>query len=515
MKTNIHSLIIFFIGIILTALSCNTDKKEVDYSLGEIELEISGNDKAKAAFKKGMLLLHSFEYADARDEFIKAQEADPEFALAYWGEAMTYNHPLWRYQDYEKGSAVMKEMLEKGKLSDITELERDLIESIKYLYKSGYPKNERDQMYSDFLNKMSDKYKDNQEVNAFYSLSLLGKVKTPRDYEIFGQAAAAAKEVLKVNPRHPGALHYLIHSYDDPEHARLAIEAANNYSKVAPDAAHALHMPSHIYVALGMWDAVVEANEKSYQASVDRKNRKGLDNDARGYHSFHWLQYGYLQQGRVDEAKKMVENMQQYTAEKPSERAREHLVFLKGTYLVETDDYDSEIADIKVDVKDLNISVRAQYYFSEGYKGYFNNDESQIDKYIDVIVREWSADKSKVSDYGIALCKGETDGMVRQSDIDLAKSMECQLKGLKAWMNGNQVDTEKWLLKSIEFEEMAGFNYGPPVVQKPSYELYADWLVSQNRFDEAYIYFEKTLKKHPNRTIAKEAKEELSYTKTM
>src|SRR5690606_5439976 len=174
-----------------------------------------------------------------------------------------------------------------------------------------------------------------------------------------------AKKVLNKNPKHPGALHYLIHSYDDPYHAELAFDAANSYSKVAPDASHALHMPSHIYVAMGMWDNVISSNIDSYQASLNRMEKKNLDGDARGYHAFHWLEYGYLQKGNFEEAKKMALDMKKYVSEDSSKRARVHLVFLKGTYLTETDEWDGEIADIPVNITDLNISVRSQYQFLE------------------------------------------------------------------------------------------------------------------------------------------------------
>ncbi|MCF6223634.1 MAG: hypothetical protein L3J34_07890 [Flavobacteriaceae bacterium] len=154
------------------------------------------------------------------------------------------------------------------------------------------------------MKKLNLKYPDNHEVKAFYALSLLGSVSDGRDDEIYGKGAKIAQGIIEENPNHPGALHYLIHSYDDPKHANLALDAAYSYAKVAPDASHALHMPSHIFVAMGMWDEVVKSNENSYQASVNRMERKKLDNDARGYHAFHWLEYGYLQQNRFEDAKK-------------------------------------------------------------------------------------------------------------------------------------------------------------------------------------------------------------------
>ncbi|MCX2742991.1 hypothetical protein OO013_03895 [Mangrovivirga sp. M17] len=497
-------------------LSCqNQDNNHQEYSLGQVELDVTGEKYASQMFIKGLLLLHSFEYVDAREQFIEVQKEDPNLLMAYWGEAMTYNHTLWRNQDYEAGSEAISKALKNENFQSLTELEKDFITSVGVLYRSGNSKAERDELYSEYLQKMTEKYPGNQEVASFYSLSLLGKVKTVRNYEVFGQAAEIAKEVLKENPRHPGALHYLIHSYDDPDHARLAIEAANSYGKIAPDAAHALHMPSHIYVAMGMWDAVVEANERSYQASVDRKLRKDLDNDARGYHSYHWLQYGYLQQGKEDKAKEMVENMALYTKEKPSVRARAHLVYLKGTYLVETENWDSDIADIHIETEGLNISERAQYDFIEGMKAYKNKSRQTLEAVINLMQNQINEEKVKVNDTGVTICSGESSDMVRQSDVDAARSMEFQLRALLAKLDGDLEKTEKHLLKAVELEEKAGYNYGPPVIQKPSHEMLADWLVEQKRIDEAFLYYEQTLKRHPNRMKTVNSQQKLGYIKTM
>jgi hypothetical protein len=141
---------------------------------------------------------------------------------------------------------------------------------------------------------------------------LLGSVTVGRSDEVYQQSARISEKILKENPNHPGALHYFIHANDDPYHASTAVQVANEYAVVAPDAAHALHMPTHIYLALGMWDKVVSSNEVSWQASVNRKERKNLGNDAYGYHSYHWLQYGYLQQGRVEDGRIALENMIAY-----------------------------------------------------------------------------------------------------------------------------------------------------------------------------------------------------------
>lgn len=298
-----RSLVCLFALICICACKTNEKDAETDY-LGVIKLEVSGNEIARPHFEKGLLLLHSFEYWDAREAFLEAQQADPKMAMAYWGEAMTYNHPLWSEQDLEYGRAALENMNADADLENLTDVETDFIVAVQMLYKPKTAKNDRDQDYMRYMQELYNKYPTNHEIAAFYSLSLLGSVAEGRNDSIYGMGAEVAGKILKENANHPGALHYMIHSYDDPVHAELAIDAANSYAVVAPDASHALHMPSHIYVALGMWDEVVSSNENSYQASVNRMERKALSNDARGYHAFHWLEYGYLQKGRKEDARK-------------------------------------------------------------------------------------------------------------------------------------------------------------------------------------------------------------------
>ncbi|MEJ2112365.1 MAG: hypothetical protein P8X62_01190 [Flavobacteriaceae bacterium] len=501
MKSYLYPLLFLFI------FACKKEAAKTDY-LGVVNITVTGNEEALSHFEKGLLLLHSFEYSDARESFIKAQDIDPDMAMAYWGEAMTYNHSLWSEQDYEDAVAVLQR-LDSIDIDDISELEKGFIESCRLLYKAKTPKVERDKLYADYMKKLYKKYPDNHEVAAFYALSLLGSVPEGRDEIIYGQGAKIAQSILDKNPNHPGALHYLIHSYDDPGHAQLALTAANSYSKVAPDASHALHMPSHIYSALGMWDEVISSNIASYQASLNRMERKKLGNDDRGYHAFHWLEYGYLQKGNFDEAKKMVLDMQKYTNETPSIRARVHLIFLKGSYLVDTNDWDSDIADIPVDVSDLNIAVKSQYNFLEGMKAFKKGDKVLLDSIISNMQQDYDEQSLIVSLDGVKVCASVSRGDVTQTNIDESQIMQMQLKALRAWLENDEVAAEDWLKKSTALQDSMSFSYGPPFIQKPSHELYADWLVAYNRFDEAIEHYDLTLQRAKNRRLTLESKEKL------
>ena len=318
-------------------------------SLGEISFNVNGAAEAMPHFIDGVLLLHSFEYADSRAAFQKAQEIDPDFTMAYWGEAMTHNRTLWQGQDKEDAIAALEKL---GKTSEerlaktSSELEKDFLKSTDILFGSG-TKYDRDLAYNQYLDEMTKKYPDNHEVSAFYAISLLGASRNGRDAKLYDRSARVSQGIIEENPNHPGALHYLIHSYDDPDHAHLANLAADSYSKVAPDATHALHMPSHIYVALGDWEKVVTSNIASWNASVRKAKR--LENESPGsYHALHWLQYGLLQKGEKDKANGLLENMISYNNSDSSKTARSYLVSMKGGQLVASENWSGPFADLPI-----------------------------------------------------------------------------------------------------------------------------------------------------------------------
>lgn len=502
-----NRIISLCLGITLLFACSPTHEKD---KLGSVYFEVTGSDKAVQSFEEGLLLLHSFEFEDAAEAFIAAQKEDSTMAMAYWGEAMTYNHPLWAEQSYEKAIAALSKLdrspetrVEKSQ----TEIEKDFMRAVNILYGDG-SKYDRDLKYADFMETLYKKYPKSQEAAAFYALSLLGSVPVGRDDEVYEKGAAIAQGILKENPNHPGALHYLIHSYDDPQHAAAAVNAADSYMQVASAAGHALHMPSHIYVAMGMWDDVVASNEASYQASVDRMNRKKLNNDARGYHAFQWLVYGYLQQGRIEKAKGVVRDMEKYMKELPSARARVHMSLIKGAYLTETGDWNGEFSGIEIDQTDLNISVKGINGFLAGMQAYEQQDQTKLEESIKAMENDRLKISIQLENKGITLCSGVgwESQKANQLDVDQANVMEMELRGLLADMKGNKEEAEGWLTKATNLEKNISYSYGPPPIVKPSFELYGEWLLANNRADEALQQFDYCLKRAPKRVLSLKGK---------
>jgi tetratricopeptide (TPR) repeat protein len=426
-------------------------------------------------------------------------------AMAYWGEAMTHNHPLWRGQFREKAMAVMQELgateeerLDKAK----SELERDLLKSIEILYGEG-EKADRDKAYNAFYEGLYKKYPDNHEIAAFYGLSILGAVPVGRDEEMYGKGAKVVQSILKENPDHPGALHYLIHSYDDPGHAHLAKTAADRYAEVAPDAAHALHMPSHIYVALGLWDEVVRSNIASWNASVARKEKLALSRDAVSYHALHWMLYGYLQQQNHAMADSILFAMNRYVDEKPSITARTYKVNMIGNFLIETGFWNSPIANFEVDLDSLNIVDRTAYNLIQGIKDYNIGFRDFVYMTADRMRRERERAEMFVTEDGLPMCSAlSTYNLPNRLDIEQSRVMEYQLRAFMALLDKDEATAEDFMQKAVRLEAELSYTYGPPVIVLPSFEQYAVWLSSKGRHEEAVVQYKMALERGPNRIHA-------------
>jgi hypothetical protein len=197
---------------------------------------------------------------------------------------------------------------------------------------------------------------------------------------IVDTASEITRKVLEKEPYHPGALHYFIHCNDNPTHAHLALQAAERYPKVAPYAQHALHMPSHIFAALGLWDGVVASNEASIGAAEERRKRKGLGVEGRAYHSIWWLEHAYLQQGRYKEALALVKEVEENASQSDNKFIRVNLVVMRAHYIVETRDWENDLLKRSVKIDDLSTGDQIISYFTDGYAAIQRGDLSTAQK---------------------------------------------------------------------------------------------------------------------------------------
>jgi tetratricopeptide (TPR) repeat protein len=283
--------------------------------LGHISFPNSGSAVAQAPFIRGVLLLHNFEYDDAIAAFREAQHADPAFALAYWGEAMSFNQTLWYNENLAKGREALARLASTpaARLAKApTAREKGYLDAVEKMFGQG-DKAWRNRAYAERMAQLHAQYADDDEAALFYALALLGTQPESgaRDISVMLKAGTLALAVLKKNPQHPGAAHYALHAFDDGEHAAMALEAARTYAKIAPASSHARHMPSHAFLPLGLWDEAAASDEAAFQTSVDLARAKGLSSTQYDFHALSWLQYEYVQQGRFGKAREVMRTVQE------------------------------------------------------------------------------------------------------------------------------------------------------------------------------------------------------------
>jgi tetratricopeptide (TPR) repeat protein len=289
-------------------------------SLGRISFPNSGSPAAQPAFVRGVLLLHSFEYDDAIASFRDAQKTDSGFAMAYWGEALCYNQPLWLNENLDKARASLarlNQVRQRGQTgsSGLTQIptarEKGYLDAVERLFGDG-AKAARDRGYADRMAQLHAQFPEDDEAATFYALALLSTIPPgERNLPVSLKAGEIALAVLKRNPEHPGANHYALHAFDDGEHASLALQAARTYARIAPASSHARHMPSHVFLPLGMWDEAVASDESAFAASVALAKRKGLSASQYDFHALSWLHYEYLQQGRFAKARETMRTVEE------------------------------------------------------------------------------------------------------------------------------------------------------------------------------------------------------------
>jgi len=463
--------------------------------LGRIEFPNSGSPEAQETFLRAMLMLHSFEYEDARVAFQETQEIDPDFALAYWGEAMTHNHPLWRQTEPAEARAALDGYAptpEARAKKAPTERERAYLAPLEILYGEG-DKLQRDLAYSEAMRKLSERYPDDLEAASFYALSILGTAQGERDFRIYMRAAAVVEEVFDRNPRHPGAVHYLIHSYDDPVHAPLGLRAARVYAEIAPAASHAQHMISHIFVALGAWDEVVSSNVKSFRVSEERSRRKGLPLWQRNHHALHWLHYAYLQQGRYELARKQMEIIENDARQGTRPRSGWYFASMRAATVIHTGK--SWPAPEDIDLVDVGITGVAANQFATGFAAWHAGDEESLSAALGSLRTHLQSARDSGEDEDTY--EGDSP-----SDFMVARVMALELRALKRQMQGEPDEAVEILEQAVALEDGLPFDFGPPAIIKPSHELLGEMLLELERAGEAQAQFEAALQRAPRRTLS-------------
>ncbi len=474
-----------------------------DQSYGHVDFTNSGAASAQADFLAGLALLHDFEYPAAAAAFRRAEAADPGFAMAYWGEAMTFNHPIWMQQDLKAARDALIKLAPTPaarRAKAKTEREQAYFDALEVLYKDG-SKEERDFRYEEAMAKLHARYPDDVDATAFYALAILGTAHAGRDIATYMRAAALLEEAWINHREHPGIVHYLIHSYDDPAHAPLGLRAARIYAKIAPDAGHAQHMTSHIFLALGMWPAVVQANIAA-TADVDRARKAaGKSPSVSCGHYPSWLEYAYLQLGQKDKARSAVALCR---ASIDSQASMEHpgmsmdpdasligsFANMRLRYLLDTDDWTGEIASWALP-PGAGPGARLDFAFARAL--------SEIKQGHGAAGRQALADLEVVA-------KEVTDIKIKSGDPDPSFRLRpeillLQARALSAEKEGDFAAAERLMVQAVGLEDKLPIAFGPPTIDKPGHELLGEFLFRRGRNGEAHNEFEKAAARAPGRRL--------------
>jgi len=449
--------------------------------LGKVSFENSGNAAAQAPFHHGLALLHSFEYTDAGDAFLEAQRADPDLAIAYWMEALTTEHPLWGEFDTARARAILSRLAatREARLAKArTPRERMYGAAVEALFASDSHE-ARLVAFADSVQLLAATWPEDLEAVAFASIAGLAaaRYKPPAERTaIINAAIAGAERVFALNPQHPGAAHYLIHAYDNPSRAAQGLPFARAYADIAPDAEHALHMPSHIFMQLGLWDDAAASNERAWAASRAWVQRRGLTGAHLDFHSLSWLQYAYLQQGRHRAARAIMDTASavlrdagdDHTGGPDPLTAVTRLAF---QYAAETGDWSPLELSSRAAGLDAGTTPRYEFF-------------ARLDTYqraVFNLMRNAETDIPAAADTGRGL-------------------LSLQLRALRARARGDSAEWRTILRRAVEVES-DGEAVGPPLALV-SHDLLAASLLAAGDAGEAAKLYEVSLERRPRRPIA-------------
>src|SRR5438552_3837713 len=473
---------------------------------GKVTFPVSCAPAVQSEFARGVALLHSFFYEEARRIFTAVAERDPKCAMAQWGIAMTWWHPIWTPPTPDEMSAG-KAAIEKAKaMNPGTERERGFIRALNIYYNSPDartaaavgqschgPVGPRDRVvaYETAMRQLRDRYPDDFEVQTFYAFAVLAVGYATLDDATLSkqlEAAAILEKLWKQNPNHPGVVHYLIHCYDYPQFAQRGLAAAQTYDSIAPWVPHALHMPSHIFTRLGMWDESVAANRASAEASRAYAAMRHRDaTEAEELHALDYMAYSYLQDARDTEARKIVDVAAKVRKTNPELEfiAAYALAAIPTRYAFERNDW---AAAATLPIPDLPhwstfpfLEALIEYGHALGYA--HTGDLDGARKAISRMQQLHDATKDPKFDY-------------------FKRHLDLQMQAASAWVTaaeGNKSEAIEMLRRAADAEDVLGKHPVSPGAFVPIREQLGNLLLQIGQPKQAQAEFEAALKIYPGR----------------
>jgi tetratricopeptide (TPR) repeat protein len=452
--------------------------------LGTVHFPTSCTESVQQGFERGVALLHSFWYEEAQKQFEQVATEDPHCAMAHWGLAMSYWHQLWNHPDKATIKRGRAEVNRAKALHSHNDREWGYISAVDAFYGGKKERTYQDRAvaYSKAMEVAYRRHPEDREAAAFYALSLLASVPDhDTTYSNQKKAAAILEKLFAEEPDHPGVAHYLIHSYDTPQMAELGLPAAERYAKIAPASPHALHMPSHIFARLGMWQDDINSNLASI-AATRKTAAMHMGGEGHEFHAMDFLEYAYLQCGREADARHLIEEVKTMPPMKdmyglgfdPRVWA---LVNFPARYVVELHRWNDAAALEAVPEAETDDSAATYWARGIGHARSGHADETRQD---------------------LASLDSIHRNLVREKKPLAAEVVEQDRQEVAAWLahaegrNDEAIATFRQIAEKQESE-------GDEPLAIPAREMLADLLVELNRPQEALTEYQADLKFNPNR----------------
>ena len=468
--------------------------------LGRVNFPVSCTAVAQKQFDRAVAWLHSFEYENAEKAFTEVTVTDPRCGMGYWGIAMSNYHPIWvppTAAELKKGSSA----IEKAKIVGArTQRERDYIAAIEVFYQD--PSNLNDKLdhkartfaYSGAMRQLYQRYPSDHEAGVFYALTLIatGMMTNDKNYARQKEAAQILNRVLALEPQHPGVAHYLIHSYDYPALARLALPAARSYAKIAPASAHAQHMPSHIFTRLGLWPEAIRSNldaEAAGKAYAVKNHLSGVFDEQ--FHAMDYLVYAYLQSAQDKQARAVLDELNKIQRAEPETfKVAYAFTAIPARYALERRRWD-EAAKLTLPPGALGgfpwqlfLWAEAHIHFTRGIGAARTGDTKSARQEIEKLT-------------AIRQALVEVKG-----DYDWAKQVDIQRQATSAWLahaEGKDDEALQVMRAAADLEDATEKHPVTPGAILPAREMLGDLLNELNQPVQALKEYENALESSPNR----------------
>jgi hypothetical protein len=472
------------------ALSAQEHQHELSAKeVGSVHFETSCSKAVETSFNRAVALLHSFQYEQARQTFGEISGQDPSCAMAQWGVAMSHYHGLWDNGDTHAGRLALEKARELAAgNAKTTAREKAYIEALAEIYvEDGKDAAAHSQAFEQKMGEVQAAYPNDSEAAIFHALTLsITAPKTDKTFANQRRCGEILEPIFEKQPHHPGVAHYIIHCYDNPLLAERGLPAARMYAKIAPASAHANHMPSHLFTRVGSWDESISSNLKSAQlaAAAEPASTNGEARDQR-LHAMDYLEYAYLQSGRVKQAKAVVDEMNA-------------LPTVSGLTL--TGDY-------------AQAAIPARYAIELGNWEQASALKAKEDAVPWAEAITWAAigEGSARSGNLERAAKAEQrlntlrDVTSKQNNIYWANQIEVQRREVAAWIaekGGDKSDAFYKMRSAVELEESMDKHAVTPGAITPAREMLAELLLLENHPKESLAEYEAVLKVAPNRFAA-------------